>query len=54
MAACCSTVIAQRAARLGIELTRLEVTVAGDGDNRGMLGLDDSVSAALIACRSMA
>ena len=45
MAACCSTVIAQRAARLGIELTRLEVTVAGDGDNRGILGLDETVSA---------
>jgi uncharacterized OsmC-like protein len=52
MAACCSTVIAQRAARLGIELTRLEVTVAGDGDNRGMLGLDDSVSAGHAAIRT--
>ena len=52
MAACCSTVIAQRAARLGIELTRLEVTVAGDGDNRGILGLDETISAGHSALRT--
>jgi uncharacterized OsmC-like protein len=45
IAACCSTVIAARAAILGINLTRLEVTVEGEGDHRGMLGLDDSISA---------
>jgi uncharacterized OsmC-like protein len=52
MAACCSTVIAQHAARLGIELTRLEVTVAGDGDNRGILGLDETISAGHSAIRT--
>ena len=45
LAACCSTVIAAQAARLGIKLTALQVTVDGDGDNRGILGLDDSISA---------
>ena len=41
LAACCSTVIAAQAARLGIDLTKLEVTVEGEGDNRGILGLDE-------------
>ena len=41
LAACCSTVIVQHAARQGIDLTELEVTVEGDGDSRGILGLDD-------------
>jgi uncharacterized OsmC-like protein len=45
LAACCSTVIAAQAARLRIDLTQLEVTIEGEGDNRGILGLDDSVSA---------
>jgi uncharacterized OsmC-like protein len=45
LAACCSTVIAAQAARLGINLTKLEVTVEGEGDIRGMLGLDNVVSA---------
>ena len=44
-AACCSTMIASRAARLGIELTELEVVVGGKGNHRGMLGLDDNISA---------
>jgi uncharacterized OsmC-like protein len=45
LAACCATVIAAQAARLGIDLTNLEVTVEGEGDNRGMLGADDAISA---------
>ena len=45
IAACCSTAIAMNAARRGINLTTLEVTVEADGDNRGILGMDDSVSA---------
>jgi uncharacterized OsmC-like protein len=45
LAACCATMIAAQAARLGIDLTNLEVTVEGEGDNRGMLGADDSISA---------
>ena len=45
LAACCSTVIVQHAARRGIDLIELEVTVEGDGDSRGILGLDDEISA---------
>ena len=52
LAACCSTVIAAQAARLGMNLTRLEVTVEGEGDNRGILGLDDSISAGHSAIRT--
>jgi uncharacterized OsmC-like protein len=52
LAACCSTVIAAQAARLGINLTKLEVTVEGEGDIRGMLGLDERVSAGHSAIRS--
>jgi len=32
-----------RAADLGIELARLEVVVDSESDDRGMLGMDDSV-----------
>ena len=35
-----ATVVAMRAAKLGIELTSLEVHVESESDNRGMLGLD--------------
>ena len=52
MASCCATVIAMRAAQLGIGLTKLEVTVESDGDNRGMLGLDETVSAGASAMRT--
>ena len=45
MAACCATMIASRAARKGIELTHLEVKVTGKGNHRGMLGMDDKISA---------
>ena len=41
-----------RAAQLGIGLTKLEVTVESDGDNRGMLGLDETVSAGASAMRT--
>src|SRR6185503_15212809 len=51
IAACCSTVIGAQAARLGISLTRVEVTVEGEGDNRGILGVDDSISAGHSAIR---
>jgi uncharacterized OsmC-like protein len=53
LAACTGTVIAMRAAKLGIALDKLSVTVESQGDNRGLLGLDDSVSAALIGLRTV-
>jgi uncharacterized OsmC-like protein len=52
MASCAATVIAMRAAKLGIALTRLEVTVESDSDLRGILGLDEKVSAGLNPMRT--
>ena len=52
MASCAATVIATRAAKLGIGLSTLEVTVESESDQRGLLGLDDSVSAGLGAWRT--
>ena len=45
LASCAVTLIAMRAARLGIRLSDVEVTVDSDSDLRGILGLDPSVSA---------
>lgn len=43
LASCDATVIAMRAAQLGIVLNKLEVTVDSLSDDRGMLGLGDSI-----------
>lgn len=51
IASCAATVIAMRAAKLGIALSTLEVTVESDSDLRGILGLDDSVRAGQSAVR---
>jgi uncharacterized OsmC-like protein len=51
IASCTATVIAMRAARLGLSLKTLEVTVESESDHRGMLGLDERVSAAFTAMR---
>jgi uncharacterized OsmC-like protein len=45
IASCTATVVAMRAAKLGIELNELEVSVETDSDMRGILGLDESISA---------
>ena len=47
IASCTATAIAMRAAKLGVSLTTLEVTVDSYSDNRGLLGLDDQISAGL-------
>jgi uncharacterized OsmC-like protein len=47
LASCTATTIAMRAAKLGVDLTTLEVTVESSSDNRGLLGLDDKISAGL-------
>ncbi len=52
MASCTATVIAMRAAKLGVTLETLEVTVESESDSRGLLGLDDSISAGLGAVRT--
>jgi uncharacterized OsmC-like protein len=51
LASCTATVIAMRAASLGMALKSLEVTVETDSDLRGLLGMDDSVSAGHEAVR---
>jgi uncharacterized OsmC-like protein len=47
LASCNATGIATRAARAGIHLTKLEVSVSSETDSRGVLGLDENVSAAM-------
>jgi uncharacterized OsmC-like protein len=43
LASCDATTVAIEAAREGVELTDLEVTVDSESDFRGILGVDDSV-----------
>jgi uncharacterized OsmC-like protein len=43
LASCDATLVAMEAARDGIDLTGLEVSVESDSDFRGVLGVDDSV-----------
>ena len=45
LAACDATLVAMEAARDGIELTDLEVSVESESDFRGVLGVDPSVQA---------
>jgi uncharacterized OsmC-like protein len=47
LASCNATCIAIRAAKLGVPLTTLEVTVSSESDLRGMLGVGDMVPAGL-------
>ncbi|TAK84996.1 MAG: OsmC family peroxiredoxin [Betaproteobacteria bacterium] len=51
IASCTATVIAMRAAKLGVALSALEVTVETDSDLRGILGLDEKISAGQSAVR---
>jgi len=51
LASCTATAIAMRAAKLGITLESLELTVESESDSRGLLGIGD-VSAALGAVRT--
>jgi len=50
-ASCVATLIAMRAATLGITLDTLEVAVDSESDDRGMLGMDDSVPAGPLSGR---
>lgn len=52
LASCTATVIAMRAAKLGIKLEALEVTVESESDARGILGMDECISAGLGAIRT--
>jgi uncharacterized OsmC-like protein len=51
LAACDATLVAMEAARDGIELTELEVTVESESDFRGVLGVDPSVHAGPLSVR---
>jgi uncharacterized OsmC-like protein len=51
LANCDATVVAMRAAQLGITLRRLEVTVETQSDDRGILGLADAVPAGPLSFR---
>jgi uncharacterized OsmC-like protein len=50
-ASCVATLIAMRAAMLGIALDRLEVTVDSESDDRGILGTDEAVPAGPLSSR---
>jgi uncharacterized OsmC-like protein len=52
LANCDATLIAMRAAQMGIELTELEVIVDSESDDRGLLGMDDSVPAGPLGMRT--
>jgi uncharacterized OsmC-like protein len=51
LAACDATLVAMEAARDGIELTELTVTVESESDFRGVLGVDGSIHPGPIALR---
>lgn len=51
LANCDATVIAMRAAQLGIVLQRLEVSVGSRSDDRGLLGVADGVPAGPLGIR---
>ena len=52
LANCDATVIAMRAAQLGVALTTLEVTVDSESDDRGLLGMDDTIPAGALNMRT--
>jgi uncharacterized OsmC-like protein len=51
LASCDATLIAMEAARDGVELTELKVSVDSETDFRGILGVDDSIDAGPRAVR---
>ncbi len=52
LANCDATVIAMRAAQVGVTLTTLEVTVESESDDRGLLGMDDAIPAGPLSART--
>ena len=52
LANCDATLIAMRAAQVGIQLTKLDVIVDSESDDRGLLGMDDSVPAGPLSMRT--
>ena len=52
IASCDTTLIAMRAAMLGIELTEATVTIDSESDDLGILGIDESVPAGPLSVRT--
>src|SRR5918912_3432731 len=52
-ASCLATLIAMRAAQEGLTPGRIEVTVDSESDDRGILGIDDSVPAGPLRSRAV-
>jgi uncharacterized OsmC-like protein len=50
-ASCTATLIAMRAAQLGVALERIQVTVDSRSDDRGILGIDPAVPAGPLSTR---
>jgi uncharacterized OsmC-like protein len=50
-ASCVATTIAMQAAREGVSLTSLEVVVDSESDDRGILGMDETVPAGPLSTR---
>ncbi len=51
LANCDATVIAMRAAQFGMTLTTLQITVDSESDDRGLLGMDDTIPAGPLSMR---
>jgi uncharacterized OsmC-like protein len=51
-ASCLATLIAMRAAQQGLDPGRIEVIVDSESDDRGILGIDDSVPAGPLSSRA--
>ena len=52
-ASCLATLIAMRAAQQGLTPGRIEVTVDSESDDRGILGIDESVPAGPLSSRAV-
>ena len=52
-ASCVATLISLRAAEQGVDITGLQVTVDSESDDRGMLGMDDTVPPGPLGVRVM-
>lgn len=51
IASCTATLIAMRAAQIGVELSSLQVTVTSESDDRGLLGIAEGVPAGPLSVR---
>ncbi len=52
LANCDATIIAMRAAQVGVQITQLEVVVDSQSDDRGFLGMDKAIPAGPLSVRT--